>query len=42
MTKEPGPRMTLPTQLVLRALLAEPLREMYGLQARSELAACFA
>lgn len=27
-----GPRMTLPTQLVLRALLAEPTREMYGLQ----------
>ena len=24
--------MTLPTQLVLRALLAEPTREMYGLQ----------
>jgi PadR family transcriptional regulator PadR len=27
-----GPRMTLPTQLVLRALLVEPTREMYGLQ----------
>jgi PadR family transcriptional regulator, regulatory protein PadR len=27
-----GPRMTLPTQLVLRALLAEPTQEMYGLQ----------
>src|SRR5690242_8364516 len=27
-----GPRMTLPTQLVLRALLEEPAREMYGLQ----------
>ena len=27
-----GPRMTIPTQLVLRALLAEPTREMYGLQ----------
>ena len=27
-----GPRMTIPTQLVLRALLAEPAREMYGLQ----------
>ena len=27
-----GPRMTLPTQLVLRAMLAEPSREMYGLQ----------
>jgi PadR family transcriptional regulator len=27
-----GPRMTLPTQLVLRAMLAEPTKEMYGLQ----------
>ena len=27
-----GPRMTLPTQLVLRAMLAEPTEEMYGLQ----------
>jgi PadR family transcriptional regulator PadR len=27
-----GPRMTLPTQLVLRAMLAEPAEEMYGLQ----------
>jgi PadR family transcriptional regulator PadR len=27
-----GPRMTLPTQLVLRALLVEPTREMYGLR----------
>ncbi len=27
-----GPRMTLSTQLVLRALLAEPTQEMYGLQ----------
>jgi PadR family transcriptional regulator, regulatory protein PadR len=32
MPKQTGPRMTLPTQLVLRALLAEPTREMYGLQ----------
>jgi len=24
--------MTIPTQLVLRALLADPAREMYGLQ----------
>jgi PadR family transcriptional regulator, regulatory protein PadR len=32
MSKQAGPRMTLPTQLVLRALLAEPTREMYGLQ----------
>ena len=30
--KRAGPRMTIPTQLVLRALLAEPTREMYGLQ----------
>ena len=30
--KQPGPRMTIPVQLVLRALLAEPTREMYGLQ----------
>lgn len=27
-----GPRMTLPTQLVLRALLTEPTHEFYGLQ----------
>lgn len=27
-----GPRMTLTTQLVLRAMLADPAREMYGLQ----------
>jgi PadR family transcriptional regulator PadR len=27
-----GLRLTLPTQLVLRALLADPTREMYGLQ----------
>ena len=25
-----GPRMTIPTQLVLRALLSEPGREFYG------------
>jgi PadR family transcriptional regulator PadR len=30
--KKTGPRMTLTTQLVLRALLADPAREMYGLQ----------
>ena len=30
--KQAGPRMTIPTQLVLRALLAEPTQEMYGLQ----------
>lgn len=28
----PTPRMTLPTQLVLRALLEDPTREMYGLE----------
>jgi PadR family transcriptional regulator, regulatory protein PadR len=27
-----GLRLTLPTQLVLRALLVDPTREMYGLQ----------
>lgn len=27
-----GPRMTLPTQLVLRVLLEEPTREWYGLE----------
>jgi PadR family transcriptional regulator, regulatory protein PadR len=27
-----GPRMTLPTQLVLRAMLENPTHEMYGLQ----------
>src|SRR5580700_10916478 len=30
--KRAGPRMTIPTQLVLRALLVEPTQEMYGLQ----------
>ena len=30
--KQAGPRMTIPTQLVLRALLADPTREMYGLE----------
>jgi PadR family transcriptional regulator len=30
--KVAGPRMTIPTQLVLRALLTEPTQEMYGLQ----------
>jgi len=30
--KPPGPRMTIPTQLVLRAMLAEPTQEMYGLE----------
>src|SRR5687768_7079888 len=28
----PGPKMTIQTQLVLRALLENPTREMYGLQ----------
>jgi PadR family transcriptional regulator PadR len=32
MSKQSAPRMTLPTQLVLRALLAKPTQEMYGLQ----------
>jgi PadR family transcriptional regulator, regulatory protein PadR len=32
MRKRVGPRMTLPTQLVLRALLEDPAQEMYGLQ----------
>src|SRR5260370_13480285 len=36
MTKKPGLRMTLPTQLVLRVLLAEPAGEMYGLQICAE------
>jgi PadR family transcriptional regulator PadR len=30
--KASGPRMTIPTQLVLRAMLAEPAKEMYGLE----------
>jgi PadR family transcriptional regulator, regulatory protein PadR len=30
--KQAGPRMTIQVQLVLRALLAEPTQEMYGLQ----------
>ena len=30
--KPAGPRMTIPTQLVLRTLLTEPTQEMYGLQ----------
>lgn len=36
MSEAPGPRMTLPTQLVLRALLANPTQEMYGLQICTE------
>ena len=32
MSKQSGPRMTLSTQLVLRAMLADPTREMYGLE----------
>jgi len=27
-----GPKMTLPTQLVLRALMADPSKEFYGLE----------
>ena len=41
MPKEPSvPRMTLPTQLVLRALLEKPSEESYGLEicARAQLA----
>lgn len=34
--KRAGPRMTMTTQLVLRALLADPGREMYGLQICTE------
>ncbi len=30
--KPPGPRMTITVQLVLRAMLAEPTQEMYGLE----------
>ena len=32
MSSASGPRMTLPTQLVLRALLEHPTRERYGLE----------
>lgn len=32
MNLNPGPRMTLPTQLVLRALIADPAEEKYGLE----------
>jgi PadR family transcriptional regulator, regulatory protein PadR len=32
MGRAPGPRMTLPTQLVLRAMIADPSRQMYGLE----------
>ena len=35
-SKSPGPRMTIPTQLVLRALLTEPTKEMYGLEICAE------
>ena len=34
--KRASPRMTIPTQLVLHALLAEPTQEMYGLQICAE------
>ena len=36
MPREPGPKMTLTVQLVLRAMLAEPSREMYGLEIGGE------
>ncbi|MBB6557277.1 PadR family transcriptional regulator [Nonomuraea rubra] len=32
MYEQSRPRMTLPTQLVLRALLEDPTQEMYGLE----------
>lgn len=32
MGRSVGPRMTLPTQLVLRAMVADPAKEMYGLE----------
>jgi len=34
--KPTGPRMTIPVQLVLRAMLADPAQEMYGLQICAE------
>src|ERR1700761_5404896 len=36
MGKTSRPRMTIPVQLVLRALLAEPTQEVYGLQVCQE------
>jgi PadR family transcriptional regulator, regulatory protein PadR len=32
MERNRTPRMTIPTQLVLRALLADPSRELYGVE----------
>src|SRR4051794_8701635 len=32
MARNSGPRMTIPTQLVLRALLAVPTDELYGME----------
>jgi DNA-binding PadR family transcriptional regulator len=32
MEQDRSPRMTIPTQLVLRALLAEPSAELYGVE----------
>jgi PadR family transcriptional regulator, regulatory protein PadR len=32
MEQQRTPRMTIPTQLVLRALLAEPSKELYGVE----------
>jgi PadR family transcriptional regulator PadR len=36
MVSRPEPKMTLPTQMVLRALLKNPTSEMYGLQICAE------
>lgn len=36
MVDRSGPRMTLPTRLVLEAMLAAPTQEMYGLQIGEE------
>ena len=32
MEQQRTPRMTIPTQLVLRALLADPTKELYGVE----------
>jgi DNA-binding PadR family transcriptional regulator len=32
MEQHSAPRMTIPTQLVLRALLSDPARELYGVE----------
>jgi DNA-binding PadR family transcriptional regulator len=36
MEKQRTPRMTIPTQLVLRALLADPSKERYGVEIGAE------